>query len=130
MSIQSKGVLWVVCLLVLNMMVPSAIIVSGIRISREKSKDDIIFIKSCQLSRVSRYGKGMAVTYFDHNNEWRLEIIDRISSCELIFVSTMKRNVPIYRQPELMVYLNMMGFGGLPLVLGLAVDTYVKYDQF
>ena len=33
-----------------------------------------------------------------------------------------------YSAPELMVYLNMMGFGGQPLVLGPTVDAYVKYD--
>ena len=29
-----------------------------------------------------------------------------------------------------MVYLNMEGFGGGPLVLGPNVDAYVKYDKF
>ena len=29
-------------------------------------------------------------------------------------------------QPELMVYPNMMGFGGRPLVLGPTVETYVN----
>ena len=29
-----------------------------------------------------------------------------------------------------MVYLNMEGFGGEPLVLGPNVDAYVKYDKF
>ena len=28
-----------------------------------------------------------------------------------------------------MVYLNTMGFGGRPLVLGPTVDTYGKYDK-
>ena len=33
-----------------------------------------------------------------------------------------------YKAPELMVYLNMMGFRGQPLVLDTTVETYVKYD--
>ena len=36
----------------------------------------------------------------------------------------------MYRQPELMVYLNMMGFRGQPLLLGPTVETYIKYDHF
>ena len=29
-----------------------------------------------------------------------------------------------------MIFRNMMGLGGRPLVLGTTVNTYVKYDQF
>ena len=34
----------------------------------------------------------------------------------------------MYICPELMVYRNMMGLGGRPLVLGPTVYTYVKYS--
>ena len=73
-------------------------VVTRIRISNSTSKNDIIFIESCELSRVSRYGTGITVTYFDHNNEYRLEIVGRISSCDLViyvFIVPMKRKVPV-----------------------------------
>ena len=44
-------------------------IISRRGISRSNSKYDINFIKSLQLSRVSRYGTGKKAEYFDYNNE-------------------------------------------------------------
>ena len=40
----------------------------------------------------------MTVTFFYHKNEWRLEIVGRIISCEFViyvFVGPTKRNVPV-----------------------------------
>ena len=34
----------------------------------------------------------------------------------------------VYSWPELMIFRDMMGLGGQPLVLGPTVDTYVEYD--
>ena len=44
--------------------------------------------------------------------------------------SSLGKSARSYSAPELMVYLNIMGFGGRPLVLGPTVYTYVKYDHF
>ena len=69
--------------------------VKGRIISKTRLKYDIIFIESCQLSRVS-YGTVITMEYFDLNNEWLLAIIGRISSCELViyvFVGPMKRKL-------------------------------------
>ena len=41
-------------------------VVTGRITSKTRSKDDIIFIESCQLSRVSIYGKGKKLAYFHH----------------------------------------------------------------
>ena len=65
------------------MMVLFIIIFSGI-IYMAKSKYDIIFIKSCQFYWVSIYGTLTTVAYFDHNRECILEIIGRITVCELV----------------------------------------------
>ena len=73
-------------------------IVWGRIIHRDKSNDDIHFIWSCQLYSVSRYSTLTEVTYFDHNNEWRLETIGGLSKCELViyvFFGSMKINVPV-----------------------------------
>ena len=73
-------------------------VVAGIGKSKIRSKDDIIFIESSELQRVSRDGTGITVEYFDHNNEWKLKIIALISSCDLviyIFVGPMKKNNPV-----------------------------------
>ena len=59
---------------------------------------------------------------FRVSKEWtRLE-------CKFDSAVTSRKWDFIYSAPELMVYLNMMGFGGRPLVLGPTVDTDVKYD--
>ena len=73
-------------------------VVTRRRISKNRSKDYIIFVESCQLSRALRYVTGIPVAYFYHNNEWKLTIISRISSCDLViyvFVGTMKINIPV-----------------------------------
>ena len=59
------------------------------------SKYDILFIKSFQLSIVSRYGTCKVVAYVDHNSELLLAVIGIIYSCVLvfcIFVFPIKRN--------------------------------------
>ena len=61
-------------------------IVTGRRIWKISSKDDIIFIWSCQLFRVTRYDTGKTVAYFVNNNERGLEIIGRTSLCNLLFI--------------------------------------------
>ena len=70
--------------------------ISGGRIYMPNSKDDIIFINSWQLYRVSRYGTSVIVTYFDHDKEFRLAAIGKISSCDLVmyvFVDPMDINI-------------------------------------
>ena len=57
---------------------------SARRISMPNSKDNILFIESCQLSRVSIYGTRMTVTYFDHTTEYSLSVIGIIYSFELV----------------------------------------------
>ena len=47
--------------------------VKGRIISKTRLKYDIIFIESCQLSRVS-YGTVITMEYFDLNNEWLLAV--------------------------------------------------------
>ena len=44
-------------------------IFTGRRISKTTSNDDIVLLKSYELSGVSRYSTGMKVAHFDHNNE-------------------------------------------------------------
>ena len=61
-------------------------VVTGRIISKTRSKENIIFIESCQLPRGPKYGTGIKMAYFDYNNKWRLSIIVRISSCELFFI--------------------------------------------
>ena len=61
-----------------------------------KSNDGILLIKSWQLYIVSRYVTGMKVAYFDHNKELRPEIIERIRSCGLVFVGTLRIIVYVY----------------------------------
>ena len=59
------------------------------------SKDDIMLLKPFQLSRVSRYGVVIILTYFDYNNECILSIIVAINSFDLViyvFVGNMKIN--------------------------------------
>ena len=70
----------------------------GKRKSRTKSKDDILFKKSCQISILSRYDTVMTLAYFDHNNECGLAIFG-ISLCVLIFnvfFGPMNRNLPVF----------------------------------
>ena len=74
-------------------------VVTRRRISKNRSKDYIIFVESCQLSRALRYVTGIPVAYFYHNNEWKLTIISRISSCDLViyvFVGLMRRKIPVF----------------------------------
>ena len=74
-------------------------VVTGRRTPNISSKDDIIFIESCELSIVSIYGTVITVEYVDHNNEWQLTIIGRISSCDLdlyVFVGHMKRKIHVF----------------------------------
>ena len=66
--------------------------------SKKSSKDDILFIESHQIFRVSIYSEGITAAYFDHNNECWLEIIGRISSSGLViyvFVGPTKENIPV-----------------------------------
>ena len=51
-----------------------------------KSKDDTFLIESYQLSRISIYGTGIKVAYFDHNRKRRLKIIGRKSSCGIVMI--------------------------------------------
>ena len=74
-------------------------IVLGWRIFRDKSKDYILFIKSCQLYTVSIYGTGITVADLRDKNELILEVIGKISSCELViyvFVGRMRRDTTIF----------------------------------
>ena len=62
------------------------------------SKYDILFIESCHLSIVSRYGTGMEVSYLYHSKEWSLSLFDRISSHDpfmYVFVGPVKINVSV-----------------------------------
>ena len=43
--------------------------VTGRIMSKKSSKDDILFIESHQIFRVSIYSEGITAAYFDHNNE-------------------------------------------------------------
>ena len=45
-------------------------VVTGRILSKNISKNDILFIQLFQLYRVSSYYTGIKVAYFDHNNEW------------------------------------------------------------
>ena len=54
---------------------------TGIIISNTRSKDDIIFVESFQLSRLSRYGTGITAAYFYHKNECKWSTISITSSC-------------------------------------------------
>ena len=68
-------------------------------ISKTRLKDDILFIESFQVSRVSIHVTGIKVAYCYHNNEWILSIIGRISSCGLVlygFVGPMNRNIHVF----------------------------------
>ena len=83
--IQQKDVFVVVCFFVFNLDGNLCHnIVSGTIVLRATSKDDILFVKLCQLSRVSKYGTGITVAYFDRNNEWIFENIGIISSYYLV----------------------------------------------
>ena len=51
-----------------------------------------------------------------------------ILECKVESAVTSRKGEFIYSAPELMVYLNMMGFGGRLLVIGTTVETHIKYD--